>query len=82
MEETNQPERGSEDIYGAFALRTIMADTMAGRMHTGDGQKYLILFSILAGAVYEAWNVRYMIAAAFELACNANFRTRTQSLLA
>jgi hypothetical protein len=54
MEETNQPERGSEDIYGAFALRTIMADTMAGRMHTGDGQKYLILFSILAGAVYEA----------------------------
>jgi hypothetical protein len=39
----------------------------------------LILFSILAGAVYEAWNVRYMIAAAFELASNANFRTHSQS---
>jgi hypothetical protein len=27
----------------------------------------------------EAWNVRYMIAAAFDLASNANFRTHSQS---
>jgi hypothetical protein len=45
-----------------------------------EGQKYLILVSILARIAYVAWDVQYMIAAASALASNANFCTFTQGL--